>query len=330
MEVINLKKRHKRNEFGRALSFSFFGIFLFYNILMQALKHFTDYKFSIDQPTVFFSLLISGYFSYLSTRSHFNFWPIYRIFTISVYLLVTYLGLVTVQRSMIPCLFYVPILLMVLTQTSLKKTVALSLVTLLICFFLRPISEGLHLSQPTTLSAKGVTTLKYLMYVIQLIATYLSLLVIYYYNALNKIEQIIEIKKNAPDSPETNYKVVERVSSATGIELLYEKIVEYMEDKQPYTNPDFSIQMLSQKLSSNPTYVSRALNQKGGQSFTQLVQQYRIEMVEKEMLQSTDMKIEQIYKKAGFSQQTTFNRKFKEITGKTPSQYMDELRLKSV
>ncbi|NBL65907.1 helix-turn-helix domain-containing protein [Flavobacterium sp. NST-5] len=318
MENYFNEKKIKRNEFGRKLMFSFLGIFIFYNLLMLTLKFFGDYKFSIDQPTVFFSLIITSYFCFLTTRKKYDFWPLFKIITVGLYILVTYLALVTAHKSMIPCLFYVPIILMRMMQAPLVKNIILSILTLIFCFFVESISEFFEFSQPMILSEEQKKTLEYLSYIIQVLTAYLSMLILYYYNVLNKIDNIIEtkemIKLHKNERPQT--------TEMNAMQQLFEKIVSYMEEKQPYTDPNFSIQLLSQKLKSNPTYISRALNQEGGKNFPEFIQEYRIKKVIKEIEARNGRTLEELYKSAGFKQQTTFNRRFKELTGKTPSEYV--------
>ncbi len=321
MEKYLTEKHYLRNEFGKRLIFSFLGIFIFYNLLILCLKYFGDYKFSIDQPTVFFSMLITSYFCYLATRKNFIFWPILSIISIGLYILVTYLSLVTIHKSMIPCLFYIPVILMFLVQSSILKAFSISIITLIFCFFMPSIAEFFDLSQPLEISPHQKKVLGYLSYIIQAIVIYLSMLILYYHNALSKIDNIIETTK-IMSSQQTDTDTKE---NSTPMQKLYEKIIVFVEEKKPFTDPEFSIQTLALKLKSNPTYVSRALNHEGGKSFTEFVQEYRIEMVKKEIESRNGRTLEEIYKRAGFKQQTTFNRRFKDITGSTPSEYFQKI-----
>jgi len=313
----------KRNEFGRFLIFSLLGIFLFYNGLMLFLKHSDfNYKFSIDQPTVFFAFLVMAYLGYISFKKTFDFWPIYKVITIGLYGLIFYLALVTCHKSMIPCLFYIPVLLMTLMQTSIKNAMFFSLITLILCYFTPHISQGLDMAHPEVITEQAAKTLKYLMYIILVMVAYLSFLVLYFYNELNKIE-------NKSMSMEQLYNVLAEPATETfsASEQLYLKILDYMEIKKPYTSPEFTIKILAKRVKSNAAYVSRALNQEGGKKFADFVQEYRIKHVQ-ELISNNEgeIKLEVIYKKAGFTHQSTFNRKFKEITGLTPSKYIEALK----
>ncbi|MDR2497507.1 MAG: helix-turn-helix domain-containing protein [Tannerellaceae bacterium] len=103
---------------------------------------------------------------------------------------------------------------------------------------------------------------------------------------------------------------------------LYDSIVEYFVREKPYLDPNFSIAQLSIQLNSNNSYISRAIKLKRDMSFTTFVNSYRIEKVKELIRNSRDLyTIEHIYTSAGFANQSTFNKAFKQIEGVTPSEY---------
>jgi len=323
MNTVTIAIASKRNEFGRFLIFSLFGVFLFYNVLVIFLRYSTvSYKLSIDQPTVFFPFLATSYLCYISLKKTFDFWPIFKVITIGLYGLTFYLALLTCHRSMVPCLFYLPVLLMVLMQTSIKKAIICSMVTLGSCYFAQDISAFLDISHTETLTTNDAGTLKYLMYIILMIASYLSFLILYYYNEMNKLDSSITLAGES-------YSISPSVATLTASEKLYLRILDYMDTKKPYKDPGFSIKNLAHRLKSNPAYVSRALNQEGGKKFADFIQEYRIREIQIALNHNEqELTLEAIYKKAGYIHQSTFNRKFKEITGMTPSKYIESIKSK--
>ncbi|MDR2499288.1 MAG: helix-turn-helix domain-containing protein [Tannerellaceae bacterium] len=103
---------------------------------------------------------------------------------------------------------------------------------------------------------------------------------------------------------------------------LYDCIVEYFENEKPYLDPNFSISQLSIRLKSNNSYMSKAIKLKRNMSFTSFVNTYRVERVKEMIRNSRDMyTIEYIYTSAGFANQSTFNKAFKQLEGVTPSEY---------
>ena len=106
---------------------------------------------------------------------------------------------------------------------------------------------------------------------------------------------------------------------------LYADILAYFDKNQPYLNSDFDILQLAANLNSNQNYIGKAIKIGSGTNFNTFVNTYRVNKV-KTMLDDdlySKFTMEHIYTSAGFNYQTTFNRVFKEITGKTPTQYLN-------
>lgn len=92
---------------------------------------------------------------------------------------------------------------------------------------------------------------------------------------------------------------------------------------------NLNLDKLAKKLGTNRTYLSEVLNDQFQLSFSQWINQERVN-VAKEMLISEDndkFSIEAIAFSVGFSSTSTFNQQFKTITGLTPS-YFRKNRLK--
>jgi AraC-like DNA-binding protein len=118
-------------------------------------------------------------------------------------------------------------------------------------------------------------------------------------------------------------KVVKGAVETEKYEELYEQILLYFEKDKPYLQPNFSIAQLSLRLSSNVTYIAKAIKaHNDGVNFTLFINKYRIENVKKLMRQSHGRySLEYIYTASGFSTQSTFNKVFLQIVGMTPTDY---------
>lgn len=105
---------------------------------------------------------------------------------------------------------------------------------------------------------------------------------------------------------------------------LFSIIQAYFEKEKPYCDPDFTISQLAEEINSNITYISKAIKLNKDVNFSVFVNTYRIDMI-KEMLDKgfqNTFTIKYIYTSAGFKQQTTFNKVFKQIEGVTPTDYI--------
>ena len=106
---------------------------------------------------------------------------------------------------------------------------------------------------------------------------------------------------------------------------LYNEIIELFNRDKPYLDPGFSTSRLADLLQSNVSYISKAINSNSGLNFNSFLNKYRIEYL-KEMMKDEEecnrYKITYLYMQVGFTNQSTFNKAFKQVEGITPSQYM--------
>lgn len=109
---------------------------------------------------------------------------------------------------------------------------------------------------------------------------------------------------------------------------LYNEIEKYFEEKQPYQNPEFNIHKLVIDLKTNSRYVFNAFHQKNGSNFKTYLNNYRIKEVKKKLDNKEHelYTLKHIYNSVGFTNQSTFNRIFKEVEEITPSEYIAQLK----
>lgn len=83
---------------------------------------------------------------------------------------------------------------------------------------------------------------------------------------------------------------------------------------------DFSISRLSELSGYSPTFINRFLKDETGLSYNQYVSGLRLERAKRDLAQ-TEEKIKDIVQRCGYVDIASFNRKFKEYEGVTPSEY---------
>ena len=113
---------------------------------------------------------------------------------------------------------------------------------------------------------------------------------------------------NAPASTNTDTQLMQRIT-------------ELMEEKQLYKVSDLKVSDIANELTTNARYVSDCIKNSTNYSFTQYVNSYRIQHAQQIMLDMPDQKISTIYLDSGFTNETTFFRAFKAITGMTPKDW---------
>lgn len=94
-----------------------------------------------------------------------------------------------------------------------------------------------------------------------------------------------------------------------------------------WREPDLSLTELARRLGTNTHYLSRALNDGLGTSFSQFVNRLRVEEAKRRLRGDGD--ILSIALDVGFGSKASFNRVFRAETGTTPSAWRDARRLES-
>ncbi|WP_223032226.1 helix-turn-helix domain-containing protein [Hanstruepera marina] len=93
-----------------------------------------------------------------------------------------------------------------------------------------------------------------------------------------------------------------------------------MVQEELYKNPEFSLTVLSNKLSIDRNKLSQLINNEFHKNFNEWTNEYRINE-SKTLLLETNLSIKEIFYQVGFNSKSAFNRAFKNNTGTTPSDF---------
>ena len=113
---------------------------------------------------------------------------------------------------------------------------------------------------------------------------------------------------------------------AAKMKRLYERVVELMERKHPFLDPDFNLSDLAGAVFTNKSYVSRTVNVLSGRNVSQFINYYRIQYALELMQRDRNLKMINLAMMCGFHSTVSFNMAFKLNMGETPSAYMERLR----
>ena len=106
---------------------------------------------------------------------------------------------------------------------------------------------------------------------------------------------------------------------------LMERICLIMDEEQLYLRCDLKLQDVAVRLNTNSSYVSECINSIRSQSFSQFVNTYRVARAQELLRNEPDIKIAEVWVKAGFSSEASFYRIFKAFTGTTPIAWKAEV-----
>ncbi|OYX97773.1 MAG: hypothetical protein B7Y76_07895, partial [Sphingobacteriia bacterium 35-40-5] len=105
-----------------------------------------------------------------------------------------------------------------------------------------------------------------------------------------------------------------------------DKIQEMVVAFKMYEEPELSLTDLANKLRTNPSLLSRAINKGFGMNFNDFVNYYRVQafMEKLKMGEQKSQTLLSIAYDCGFNSKATFNRAFKKATGTSPKTWMEQ------
>lgn len=125
-------------------------------------------------------------------------------------------------------------------------------------------------------------------------------------------------KMDASD-PETAPQPAQGVRPSTPDDLAV-RIHRAVVEDQWFLEPLLSVRDVAQRLGTNESYVSRAVNTALGGSFNRFVNSARVDHA-KTLLEAGNLSVLSIAMESGFNSKATFNRVFKDIEDMTPTQF---------
>ena len=136
----------------------------------------------------------------------------------------------------------------------------------------------------------------------------------------------IKTKKDKTESNENPRKIKyanKKIPGAEAISLL-SRIEELMTKEKLYTDSTLNLTKLSNKLNIRPHTLSQLLNDNLEKSFSQFINEYRIEEAKRMLLDNEHLKIQAIAELCGFNSNSTFYTAFKKVTGTTPAEFVKQ------
>lgn len=105
------------------------------------------------------------------------------------------------------------------------------------------------------------------------------------------------------------------------VNILVRDISRVMQDSEVISDSAFSIVQLAQMVHSNTTYVSSVINNVYGKNFKTYLNEFRIRIACKELIENDMLTIQAIAESVGFKSASNFIAAFKKATGMNPSAY---------
>lgn len=131
-----------------------------------------------------------------------------------------------------------------------------------------------------------------------------------------------EITVTAPEIP------VSKPAAPAALRQKGNWLKKVIEDKRYYQDPELSLSSLAEKLNLSTHELSRIINTGLKKSFNDFINEYRVLDATRKMADPAynHVTLLGIAYESGFNAQSTFSRIFKQVTGKTPLEYKNDLK----
>lgn len=113
------------------------------------------------------------------------------------------------------------------------------------------------------------------------------------------------------------------VKKEVSTDELMTRIVALMETERMYLNPELKVGDVADALGVSRNAVSVCINSHQGCSFSQYVNDYRLQHAKRLLTETPDMKVSAVGLESGFANERTFFRAFKSATDMTPKEWKD-------
>lgn len=153
-----------------------------------------------------------------------------------------------------------------------------------------------------------------------IMASFIALVI--YSISFQIIKRSLHFNAEQQETPEKKKYVKSSLSSADKKNILI-KIEELFIKEKYYLKNVASLPGLAKLLNESQHNVSQVINEELNQSFFELLASYRINEAKKLLADNeyNSITIEEIAEQVGYNSKSAFNKVFKKITGKTPSEY---------
>lgn len=129
-----------------------------------------------------------------------------------------------------------------------------------------------------------------------------------------------------PTSPQAEKPSPDRDDHAVRDAELFARIEYLMQTEGVYRQNDLTIERLAERLDTNRTYISRAINQQAGKTFSSYVNSYRIDEAVRRLSDvDDDTPLKALAQTLGYNHLQTFYTSFQSAIGMPPSKYREKL-----
>ncbi len=129
------------------------------------------------------------------------------------------------------------------------------------------------------------------------------------------------IKISEPVSKKGSIKKSDESLSDNYVTSILSELVRYVEFERNYRNPNLKLSQVASEIGYPPHDVSKVINSSLGKNFNEYINEHRIKSAEKLLVESSELRINEVMYVVGFNSKSIFHHLFKSHFGQTPGDY---------
>lgn len=131
------------------------------------------------------------------------------------------------------------------------------------------------------------------------------------------------------DIPSENSKYEKSSLTDSQLEAIHGELLILIKKKKLHLIPELTLTMVSQELDVHPNTLSQVINRIEQKNFFDYINTLRVEEFKERVAKPDNQKytLLSLAYECGFNSKTSFNRNFKNITGKSPTEYLKEIKI---
>lgn len=146
---------------------------------------------------------------------------------------------------------------------------------------------------------------------------------------LNGLPEALMVEEATLDEPEPARRYVTSPLTEEQKTRIHTQLLAHMDEAKPWQNQELALEDLAASLGVNGRYLSQVINELMQQNFFDFVNSYRIRRAQEMLLSATfrNYTVHAIAQECGFKSRSAFYTAFRQVTGKTPSEYKKGLEV---
>ncbi|WP_239970631.1 helix-turn-helix domain-containing protein [Confluentibacter citreus] len=132
-----------------------------------------------------------------------------------------------------------------------------------------------------------------------------------------------------PEMLSENVKYEKSSLTDDQIKQIHDKLLLLMKEKKLHLTPELTLTLVSQELNVHPNTLSQVINSVEQKNFFDYINTLRVEEFKERVSNPENQKYTLLFLayECGFNSKTSFNRNFKNLTGKSPTEYLKEIKI---